>query len=123
MTLIDRLSKLDGPDREAELLRMYQEEKRRADSMSDDWVNFCNYIGIDLDTQEAVAEAINAARHKDREEYKEMKATLLDAGAIISCFVKPEQCCSRGDQIFSALDTHNRIAALLRAKEAVNGND
>lgn len=121
MTLIDRLSKLDGPDREAELLRMYQDEKQRADSMSDDWVNFCNYIGIDLDTQEVVAEAINIARHKDHREYEEMKATLVDARAIISCFVKPEQCCSRGDHVFSALDTHNRIASLLRAKEARHG--
>ena len=118
MTLIEKLSKLVGPDREAELLRLYQDEKRRADSMSDDWVNFCNYIGIDLDTQEAVAEAINTARHKDREEYKEMKATLWDAGAIISCFVKPEQCCSNGNRVFSALDTHNRIANILKHKES-----
>jgi len=117
MTLIDRLSKLDGPDREAELLRLYQDEKQRADSMSDDWVNFCNYIGIDLDTQEAVAEAINVARHKDRREYEEMKDTLLDAAAIISCFVKPEQCCSRDDRVFSALDTHNRIANILKRKD------
>ncbi|WP_407976143.1 hypothetical protein ACJKIH_14645 [Brucella pseudogrignonensis] len=76
MTLIDRLSKLDGPDREAELLRMYQDEKQRADCMSDDWVNFCNYIGIDLDTQEAVAEAINTARHKDQVEHNELVAKL-----------------------------------------------
>ncbi|MGB5948652.1 MAG: hypothetical protein WBG82_04970 [Parvibaculum sp.] len=66
MTLIDRLSKLEGPDRE------------------------------------------------------EVVTTLMDAAAIISCFVKPEQCCSRNDRVFSALDTHNRIAAILRAKEASN---
>ena len=116
--LISRLSKLDAPDREVELLRLYQEEKQRADGMSDDWVDFCNYIAIDLDTQEAVAEAINVARHRDHDKREEMKAALLDAAAIISCFVKPEQCCSRDDRVFSALDTHNRIAALLRAKEA-----
>jgi len=54
----------------------------------------------------------------DAPEREEIVATLMDAAAIIACFVTPEKCCSRGDRVFSALDTHNRIAALLRAKEA-----
>lgn len=60
-------------------------------------------------------EALEAKLAADREE---IVATLMDAAAIIACFVTPEKCCSRGDRVFSALNTHNRIAALLRAKEA-----
>lgn len=113
-TLITRLSKLDGPDREVELLRMYQDEKQRADSMSDDWVNFCNYIGIDLDTQEAVAEAINVARHKDHREYEEMKARIaeLEDGIQYASAWLALSFPNAAGKLIADLD------ALLRAKEA-----
>jgi len=112
--LITRLSKLDAPDREAELLRLYQEEKQRADGMSDDWVDFCNYIAIDLDTQEAVAEAINVARHNDHDEREEMKARIaeLEDGIQYASAWLALSFPNAAVKLIADLD------ALLRAKEA-----
>jgi len=54
-------------------VKEWQEESERK---SGDWFDFCKMIGIEIDTHEAVADAINTARSNDGRDFKALEAKL-----------------------------------------------
>ncbi len=57
-------------------VKEWQEESERK---SEDWFDFCKAIGIEIDTHEAVADAINTARSNDGNEFKALETQLAAA--------------------------------------------
>lgn len=63
-------------EQNAALTARVKEWREESERKSEDWFDFCKAIGIEIDTHEAVADAINTARSNDGNEFKALETKL-----------------------------------------------
>ncbi|MBO1040461.1 hypothetical protein [Brucella pituitosa] len=100
-------------------VKEWQEESERK---SEDWFDFCKAIGIEIDTHEAVADAINTARSNDGNEFKALENQLAASRNVLSVFLSEYDAlylfCDEPPSMVSAVEA---ARAALEGRQALKG--
>lgn len=115
------LSTLESLQRENEELEARRkEEQERADRMAIDWIGFCTDMGLDLDTQEAVAEELQAIIGNAKAREAELMDALKPFADLALAYDPPE---GDDDRKCWHAESTPTLGDLRRAKSALSTGD